>query len=960
MNRIMQIMPCVLALALTAGAHATSSNVSWQSDWTLSLAPAIGNEYQPAVTARLQAPIVVTPDGEILVRAGARSELDDQIVRLDGAGNVRWRVNLGNLSSTDDWTEEAMIGRSDGGAYAAVNYGTAVVSIDALGNVVWSTATNAAALAMDGNLLLIETCNGVQALDGSSGALIWSRHVVVSGNCYGGGLAVDTDGAIYAGFVGYPQPGPASALVKLDAAGTLLWQARGVPSRIVGVAGGLVYASNSTDLGLPIATAAVRASDGSLGWQVNGADGVGMAGSTPEVIVKTNAGYQRLSAQDGTPRWSVGTNPVVPHLAFAFAYGSKVIVDNVQIDADTGSLDWTTTLANGSSPDTLQETTAGRLANGQIVFGLVPAYAPAFAPVLQTVDAGSGALGAQFAPAAAPQGLSGFSLTNGSLVINVAPYADGADFPTAVRALDASSGALQWQTTVLPQAVGQVTPTYRGGTIAGDALVLSDTENTGYYGHPSPGGVWIGAYELATGNARWTALLEQIDSTRIQDATDAYDPQADADGNVILAYSAYYTLEQAPPFSPQFQYVKSVVKLSAADGSVLWRHDESQDVNGVGTPYAPAAFVVGNDVYLAGPFAAPYDQNSVIKLSGADGSVQWASSIFANAYVVEVHAGPPGSVIVRGPGRAALDAQTGAVLWSAADSLTCTGQCTSGGGEVVLPSGDAYFATQNASRAEIILSPADANASAQEFRFDASDTKLRTSYAYTLNRAADGTLWTAIFRKYIGAQRALYLAQFDPVTHTLLRQQALDLAGNSPLFDHASAVPLAAPQNEWLPVETFGVHPPQQPATLGAASIDTHVTSTGNLSVHLATDKSVAGIGAPVNFHLHVDYSGDNPIAGARLVADFPWTGHATSQTCTTQSASNCALDTRSDSVMARFDLQPGGSIDITGQLLTSDGTDGGRLSAVVIGPVGLNEQDPSDNAAQVIVNQSLFANGFE
>jgi len=172
-------------------------------------------------------------------------------------------------------------------------------------------------------------------------------------------------------------------------------------------------------------------------------------------------------------------------------------------------------------------------------------------------------------------------------------------------------------------------------------------------------------------------------------------------------------------------------------------------------------------------------------------------------------------------------------------------------------------------------------------------------------------------------------------------------------------LPLAAPQSERLPVQTYAFHQPQQPATLGAGLIDTTVTATGNLSLQLTTDRHAANVGQPVNFHIHVDYSGDNPISGARLIADFPWVGRATAQFCATQSAANCTLDTRSNSVSAQFDIQPGGSIDITGQLRVSDGSDPGKLSAIVIGPIGLNEQDPSDNAAQTIVNQSLFADGF-
>jgi hypothetical protein len=58
--------------------------------------------------------------------------------------------------------------------------------------------------------------------------------------------------------------------------------------------------------------------------------------------------------------------------------------------------------------------------------------------------------------------------------------------------------------------------------------------------------------------------------------------------------------------------------------------------------------------------------------------------------------------------------------------------------------------------------------------------------------------------------------------------------------------------------------------------------------------------------------------------------------------------------------MQPGGRIDLTGQIRDTGGNDPAVLAAIVAGPVGLNELNTLDNGVRTQVNQSLFANGFE
>ena len=61
----------------------------------------------------------------------------------------------------------------------------------------------------------------------------------------------------------------------------------------------------------------------------------------------------------------------------------------------------------------------------------------------------------------------------------------------------------------------------------------------------------------------------------------------------------------------------------------------------------------------------------------------------------------------------------------------------------------------------------------------------------------------------------------------------------------------------------------------------------------------------------------------------------------------------------ATFDVQSGGSVDISGQLRVGVSSNP-QLHALVAGPIGLNELDTSDNGMSVLIDQSIFKDGFE
>jgi hypothetical protein len=141
--------------------------------------------------------------------------------------------------------------------------------------------------------------------------------------------------------------------------------------------------------------------------------------------------------------------------------------------------------------------------------------------------------------------------------------------------------------------------------------------------------------------------------------------------------------------------------------------------------------------------------------------------------------------------------------------------------------------------------------------------------------------------------------------------------------------------------------------------IDTTLTAAGNLSIHVTSDHAVAHPADVIGFHVVVSYDGSAPISGAHAIADLSGLGMTSGVTCATQSAANCVLDTASGVVNASFDIQPGGHVDITGQVSVSLAPGNLLLPALVYGPTGLSEQDTLDNFAMLSLTDEIFANGF-
>jgi len=960
-----QIRVCrVVALCATVAlpAIACAQAAPWRNDWTTTAVPSLQNA--GIYDATPQSPVAFSADGEFLLRAPSLY-LDDQLVRFDTGGNVRWRVNLGNIGGTSDAQNGAMLGNADGSAYVAAQYGIALVKIDPAGNITWSESFDPLYLAATPQGVVAQDCNAVAAFDGASGQLLWEHAIGSSNYCAGNGVVTDATGAAYASFNHAVGSAYDTHVMKFDANGALLWDVATTAGirRVVGVSGNRVYVQE------PSGSSALSTADGSVQWSVAGG-AVGLGGSPAELLVTSSAGLERLNAADGSVRWSQAgvTGGLSPLFCSA---GNKAMDGTSRIDLDTGAIDFTANLPGTDAyGNSVAYFTVMCSSDGTSTFaGASYNWTANAAPVLQRVDNG-GALLATVPIAAGTRGVLADNnvVVDANSVVSVALDTDATGLMTAhVRSVDRGNGSTLWQTDLAPP--GFIASSYwssDGLAAAGGTVAVTLAQGEATQNGPNEG-VWVYALDPASGAVRWSKYLYLVgDPNLYQLGTVAGAPLLDAQGNVIVSYTTEMYEYHAVPLPGQHTQ-SSVVKLSGTDGSILWQHDEVFR-SGLGPDYqlygAPPIFLLGSDVLVTGGFAAPNDNDSVIKLSSADGSVLWRSNVFSTGtqagYVGNIVVADDGNPIAFSGSWAKLDAQTGATLWLNDATFTCGNICGNGGGSVVLPDGSQFAGGENYSRPEIIFWPGHAGASVQTWLFDQQDTHLRQGWISTLNRDANGAIWARLQRNYrYYGQRIAYLVQFDPASGTLVTQQALYSNDNEPLLPWVSPQPLTAPENGRLLATEFSNAPPA-PNTTGLALIDTTIQANGDLSLTFTADRNGVKAGDVVGFHLRVNYSGDAAVTGARLIADFPWPGKASGVVCTTQSASNCSFDPRAGTLLATFDIQPGGQVDVTGSIVAIANASTAPFSAIVVGPTALNELNPVDNSSWATVEASIFRDGFE
>jgi outer membrane protein assembly factor BamB len=836
-----------------------------------------------------------------------------------------------------------------------------LLRIGADGSVLWESQTSPWWLAMPNSQTVVAAgCCSITAFDATTGAVLWQYPLSGNSNTYpfAGGIVADSSGNVYATV---PDGGGFDALA-LDIAGQLKWKipVGGNPAATlvspVAVSSGQLFLQAGPEI------IALNASDGSAAWSA-ASSFLAMAGSPAEPVVTANGSIQRLAAATGQPLW---TQAFSGSVSFAnFAEGSLIVGSGNAVTAlnpDTGSTQWSTTIpSQDGSGNSLNLQAAGAGGAGTILAVAGAGYGFAVPVFLQPIDSQTGQLETSPAiTAKIPVGVNeDSSVKDGDgNIASVALDLNAGKSEIRVRRVDAATGATMWESVQpLDGFSAPAIPTVASG---GGTIVTAVAENQGSESSPnSHGFTWVGAFDDQSGSLRWQRFL-QDPGTQYggQQYTNASAPVVDSTGNTYVAYGANISCGTYQfPFCTNEQ--RTLVKLAAVDGSTLWRFDNVGS-NGQSQIFPLDFLLSGDDIVINGPFAGALASHDAIELSGSDGSLRWTSDAFGGGGQGRFLPAPDGSLIGIGANNwVKADAASGAVAWtnSRIATLPCTVGCN-GYDEVVAPNGD-YFSVGEADYMPFVHYLSGVQNGVEKFwRLDSAYTGLRS---FVTRVAADpaGNIWLKLHRHFRkGAAGIDFLAQLDPATGTMLSQQALAGFGEFPFPEQAVPTFISAPEGNHLLAYTFAAGPPSTSVT-GLALIDTTLTAAGNLSIHVTSDHAVAHPADVIGFHVVVSYDGSAPISGAHAIADLSGLGMTSGVTCATQSAANCVLDTASGVVNASFDIQPGGHVDITGQVSVSLAPGNLLLPALVYGPTGLSEQDTLDNFAMLSLTDEIFANGF-
>ncbi|MEO5622550.1 MAG: PQQ-binding-like beta-propeller repeat protein, partial [Dokdonella sp.] len=580
------------------------------------------------------------------------------------------------------------------------------------------------------------------------------------------------------------------------------------------------------------------------------------------------------------------------------------------------------------------------------------------AAVLAHIDFASGAI-AFVAPADIAQGVVGMHKVDAaSDVIGVAITEHADHTALDLRQLDAS-GNVVWSVSDPLDDTGYgsyiAVPEVQAALSTDRIAVAFPSRNDVCYSNRS-GWEGVAVYDRATGARRWRVVLRDTD----QMCTWSSSPKIDTAGNVFVSVSALVQCVGSNGCQRRTLY-----KLSASDGAVVWRRDESLDAGIEGLVLYPQEFVLlGSDVLAAGVFVGSSD--SVQRYAGADGSLQWSSGIFSDQNISStIEKLDDHHVIVHGGFSeirwAALDADTGAVLWSStAPVFPCSAPsaCVQSGDPLTLPNGDKLSIGEREYKAFVARVHNDGSSIIDSWMLGADNPNL-TSWVSQAVLDPAGKLHVVLHRRDRKIPGSIsFFAEFDLATGSLSGQRALYAYRADPADAGAYPRILKMPTSDQVLADTFSVQP-TLPTTDGAALIDMSVTAHGDIATDVGADSSHVEPGMLIGFHATVTYSGDQPIAGAHLVLNLPWQSGVGGLTCATQSASACLLDSRSGNVRATFDALPGGSITVSGQVAVLD-VNAPVLYAFAYGPGGLSEQDTDNNFARATVAQSLFFDGFD
>ena len=961
-----------IAMSLSFASVAAAQAPIWSTPWTATGAPVFA---QGSLAAA-----VVDASGNIVVAAPSPSTLDYQVVDISPAGALNWSANIGDglYGGFEDGTNVLRTG-ADGSVFFSFSnpYDGYLSKIDASGAIAWSRFLPSAWLAVPASGPLIaggcEWGNFSPALisniDRDTGAVNWQFSIRRnSTQCELADVLVDPVGNTYVSTRSESYNGAqyvlTAHLYKVDASGREVWEfvppTTDMPA-LMGADASQVYVGYNNSL------SAISAGNGSVGWSVPAGKGV-VVGNPAEAVVFTSNGVSRLAAATGQPRW---TNPVTGW-SIALVNGALVVAgansgsDTTRLDPASGGTVWSTTMpapvGHSLSYLPVQAIDANTLLFPASYFYTTDAPVP----VLQTLDFATGQPGADIPVPSVAQGFLASSVlgADGHIEGIYAGRATGT-FEIRLRELNAANGALLWEARepVANTCVPCYDESIGAASDANSAIALYTLNNQVYSPPGTYGGSWLFAFDKLTGVKRWGMNLTDL----FQGETHAADPVMAGDGDALVGIGTSVMIDPFVP-NPVRQGESTVYKFAAADGHQVWKrtvvdpsvHSSSTWVD------PPLVVAVGADVVATGAFETQPATSSVVRLSGTDGSTQWASSVFAAPGINDLFAVEGGNLIaVTWAGWAMLDGATGSTLWSGTIAVdpycipNVVNSCVLGYAKA-LPGGDIVYGGFAAEKPWLRRLRGDGSGIVDSWHLEQTVPGVR-SIANEMFEDAAGNLWVRLTRHYRDSFTAIQmLASFDPVSGQFTGQQMIGTYYGDAQTATSEVDLLGAPENQRLPVNTLSVDHPQ-PSVSGNALLDTTVLANGDLVATTSTSAAKAIAGKLLTFHFAAMYTGDAAVSGVTLLGNLPWQGGVSGIACTTSAASNCVVDTTSGNVHATFDIQPGGSVDISGQVRVLDNAASTQhVEEVVYGPIGLREPDTGNNLSRTDVEQVIFADGFE
>ena len=961
MVRVAGALACV---GLSTPAAAATS-VLWRNDWYGS-APLSMNHIDLSTRIGGSVSIAFAPDGDVLLAAPSVHMLRsyrnyEQIVRRRRDGTVRWASSIGYGG---EGIPSTLYPETDGGATVLLHAPGSprmIVRLDANGDVVWRRSVSGSRLhRMSPSFFATASCSRASFLEASNGNVVWQR-VMGPDACMDGGSQVDGEGNLYVLSGAWRNGSQHYRITRLDPSGNEVWHRErpGGAHKMVAIGSSSIYLLGDDEL------AAVRTSDGSVAWTTPAWDVVPGGVPTPDPLVFHAHSLTRLNAETGQPRW---TTPV-QSVRMANVVADSVLLESAtgrqRIDLASGAILW----------DVPHEgTSIAWLAFGDLDANTVRAIGRpasldhvAAAYLDYRIDFATGQIVSQLAAIDVQQGLDSISAmdADGDVVefaVSQQPRYAGIH----LRRVDGSTGATIWEQGGLLDELGpDVSTELQQGDMAaaGDhvaiAVPLSD-----YSGSSDCGvaGTHVAVYDRIGGELRWKRLLRDPD----QLCTEVSSPEVDAMGNVFLSASARIACYFWPPRDCQR---RSLYKLLASDGSVLWRVDEDMEGLEYGSPSDPKEIhMVGGDPVVMGPFAG--EAATLRRYSGADGSIRWSSFEFAGTSELlwELERIDDGHAIFHGGdlesdqrSTARIDLDTGATLWRAVSNPSPAPACESYqvcsiySNPMIMPGGSVLRGFQLNGDPWLSLAHNDGSGFIERWQA-APGSELLDSGIRRIVGDPNGVRTTLSRGNSAGSMS--FLSSIDPSTALLGAQQAVYGYTHELVEREDVLSPLVLPAADRMLAANRANGTPAPPST-GVAMLDTSVSARGNLET-IATIATEVSQGAIVPFTLRAEYQGDHSIEDVRLFARLPWSSGIRNAICVEQATSNCRMDLRSGHVRASFDMASGGSVEIRGEILVLDAADSQRVEAMITGPLGLSEENSIDNFDRVEIFQSLFRNGFD